>query len=985
MTQISEQRDVQNNLIHYLMGVDWTYLPPGDVARRRSGDELEPFLPGVLRQQLLQLNPGLVTAANVDDVIRRLRLLPASLEGNEQFVKALRGQWTVYDTAEKRERNLILIDYDNLEANQFHFTQELPFADRDRRKMDMMLWVNGLPLVVVENKSPTVQEAHFQAFAQVQETYAERIPEFIKYPPLMVAANARLHYAPTWNPDAKAMNTWKVRQADQEFTDYGLERLSKSFLDRQHLLDLVRDHVIFYRADDQTRKFVLRPHQMRSVRKIVTRVLNNLPSPSQAEEPEERVRTGLHWHTQGSGKTLTMIVAAHILRRQLARRGHNPTLLIVVDRLDLESQMVQNLEAFGFPAVERARSKGHLRQLLQDDYRGLIVTLIHKFDRMPEKRIIRSSVVVLIDEAHRSQEGDLGTYMRAALPNAFYFGFTGTPIDRGRIGQGTFHLFGQPDAPHGYQDKYSMDESIEDGSTVKLWYTLAPSELQVDRGALEEEFYRIVEQEGAASIEAVNAILRKADKLKAVMKAPPRVDAIANHVAQHFQGNVAPLGFKAFLVAIDREGCALYKEALDRYLPPEMSRVVYTAAHKDPELLRRYHLDDDEEKRLRRAFRDPEQPPQILIVTEKLLTGYDAPVLYCMYLDKPLKDHTLLQAIARVNRPYRNKDSGLVVDYVGVFENLQRALSADAENPVPQGLVNLDELKDRFRELLQHILITLAEIDVADELGRSKRVLDYFADNERRTTFIRQYKELQAAYEILSPDPFLRPYLDDYALITQIYLIVYNNYDPRAHKRRIEYQILKKTDRLIRENVSVSGYLTELPLYPITRDIAKVIAADNVSDRVKVTNLYRSIMVHVEENEESDPYLLSIGEQVERVVQQLRDRQISVEDALSQLQQNVQQIETAREERQQYADMENKTFALFLALKGLDVKAPQQTAQKASALLATHPGWAFNQHQERAVRRELVKVLRPVVAGGSAKAVVEVMNNVLRVARMLGQ
>jgi type I restriction enzyme R subunit len=306
---------------------------------------------------------------------------------------------------------------------------------------------------------------------------------------------------------------------------------------------------------------------MRAVERIVRRV-----------EMDEADR-GLVWHTQGSGKTLTMIVAAHKLRRlpQLA----NPTLLTVVDRRELETQMAQNLEAFGFPAVVRAESKRHLRDLLASDYQGLIVTTIHKFDRIPRDLNLRHNIVVLIDEAHRSQEGDLAIYMRAALPNAFYFGFTGTPVDRGIIGRGTFETFGKPD-PSGYLDKYGIDESIEDGTTVPLYYTLTPTELRLDRETLEDEFFRVVEDTGVASIEELNRILDKADKLKAVLKAPERVDRIATHIARHYGENVEPLGFKAFVVAVDREACALYKEALDRHLPEEYSRVVYTRITEMP-------------------------------------------------------------------------------------------------------------------------------------------------------------------------------------------------------------------------------------------------------------------------------------------------------------------------------------------------------------------------------------------------------------------
>jgi hypothetical protein len=318
----------------------------------------------------------------------------------------------------------------------------------------------------------------------------------------------------------------------------GLNDVEPDILGRayEYLLRLVRDYVIFFRADDQVHKFVLRPHQIRAAERIVQRV-QAWETSEVSKTSEVWHRTGLIWHTQGSGKTLTLMVAAHKLRRLPLLE--NPTLLIVVDRQELETQMVQNLEAFGFPAVVRAESRRHLQELLASDYRGLIVTLIHKFDRIPKNLNTRRNLVALIDEAHRSQEGDLAIYMRAALPNAFYFGFTGTPIDRGKIGRGTFETFGKPD-PAGYQDKYGIDESIEDGTTVPLYYTLTPSELRLDRPTLENEFFRVVEEAGVASIEELNRILDKADKLKAVLKAPNRVDKIAAHVARHYRENVEP-------------------------------------------------------------------------------------------------------------------------------------------------------------------------------------------------------------------------------------------------------------------------------------------------------------------------------------------------------------------------------------------------------------------------------------------------------------
>jgi type I restriction enzyme R subunit len=949
VSRLSEKRDVQEALVHFLIGSGWEYLPPDDVLQVRGRNLREPFLPTIARDSLIALNPGLVTSENVGDVLHRLRTVRADMRGNEDFLAALRGRWTVYDEAEKRERNLTLVAFDDLGANRFTFTQEFKFEDRDVRRADMMLFVNGFPVVIVENKSPTGKEPELEAFDQVQRVYTERIPELLKFPQLFAACDARLHYGATWNRDLKAFYRWKA-----EGKDYGLERLSKSLFARDHLLKILRDYVIFYRADDQTHKFVLRPHQMRAVERVVHRVVAALspsPLPTLGEGPGVRAKSGLVWHTQGSGKSLSMIVAAAKLRRleQLA----NPTLLIVVDRLELESQMVQNLEAFGFPAVTRAESKDHLRELLAADYRGLIVTLIHKFDRMPKDLSRRENIVALIDEAHRSQEGDLATYMRAALPNGVYFGFTGTPVDRGKVGRGTFETFGKPD-PSGYLDKYGIDESVEDGTTVRLYYTLTPLELRLDRDTLEREFFRVVEDAGVASIEELNRLLDKAEKLKAVLKAPERVDRIARHIAQHYRENVEPRGFKGFVVAIDREGCALYKQALDRYLPEEYTQVVYTAGHKDSDLLREHHIDDEEEKRIRRAFRDPNRQPRLLIVTQKLLTGFDAPILYAMYLDKPLKDHTLLQAIARVNRPYPAKESGLVVDYIGIFEDLQRALAFEDET-ITKGLINLEELRRRFADLLTAAQAALALVDLSDTPGRPARIIDHFFEEDRREAFVRLFKELQTAYEILSPDPFLRDYLDDYALIVQVYQVVYNYFNPEAERRRVQRDLLQKTDALIREHVSVEG-LTDLPLYPVHRDIANVVKADDVSDRVKVTNLYRSLVLYIEDHQHEQPYLIPIGEQVEDVIQRLREKQISVQTALEQVTALTENAVAAQEE-QARSDLSGDEFALYWVLKGQDFPDPKIIAREVHQILADHPGWAYNRNQESAARLQLYKIL----------------------------
>lgn len=366
---------------------------------------------------------------------------------------------------------------------------------------------------------------------------------------------------------------------------------------------MVRRHIIFLSKDDELSKVILRQHQTEAVEKVIERVY----------DPDKR--RGLVWHIQGSGKTLTMIsIAANLLQdparsdrfsgqqtAEAVTTNEKPTVLMLVDRNELESQLFQNIQSYGIHNVQVAQSKAELRQILRSDYRGLLVAMIHKFDKADANLNDRANIVVLVDEAHRTTGGDLGNYLMAALPNATYIGFTDTPIDRLAKGQGTFKTFGVDD-PQGYLDKYAIAESIADGTTVPLHYSLAPSDLLVDRETLDREFLDLREMEGVSEVEEIDAVLNQAVALKEMMKAEGRVAKIAQFVAQDFQERIAPMGFKAFLVAVDREACALYKEALDPLLPPGTCEVVYSPAHNDPPALKKHYLTPDQEKAIRRDF-----------------------------------------------------------------------------------------------------------------------------------------------------------------------------------------------------------------------------------------------------------------------------------------------------------------------------------------------------------------------------------------------
>ncbi|MDP2797311.1 MAG: HsdR family type I site-specific deoxyribonuclease, partial [Methanoregula sp.] len=675
MTLGGERGSVQNPFIDYAESAKWEYVPK-DKATALRGGPTGILFKDLFIDQIIRLNDSFMTRELAIELAKRIGRIPPTIEGNLVAWEYLKGIKTIFVPAEKRERDVRFIDTDDIENNTFHITDEFSFTNGSKTiREDVVFLVNGIPVFFVEAKAAHKKEGIAEALDQIRR-YHRECPELLAVLQLYALTHIiRYYYSATWNMSKKTLFNWK----DEAGGDY--ETLVKTFCDRKRFLTLLTDGILFTRQDEELKKVVLRQHQMRAVDKLLGRALDT------------GKKRGLVWHTQGSGKTYTMIVAAQKILHEPV--FESPTVILLVDRNELETQLFGNLTAAGIGNVEVAESKRELQKLLAADHRGLIVSMIHKFEGMPEKINTRDTIFILVDEAHRTTTGTLGNYLMGALPNATYIGFTGTPIDKTAFGQGTFITFGRDDPPYGYLDKYSIAESISDGTTVPLHYTLAPNDLLVDRRTLEKEFLDLAEMEGISDVAELNKVLEKAVNLRNMMKSPERVPKVAKFVADHFRNNVEPMGYKAFLVAVDREACALYKKELDKLLPKEYSEVVYSPNPRDEGNervdLRTYYHAEDEEKRIRKAFRSPEKNLKILIVTEKLLTGFDAPVLYCMYLDKPMRDHVLLQAIARVNRPYEDehghrKPAGFVLDIVGIFNNLKKALAFDSSDI--EGIVN---------------------------------------------------------------------------------------------------------------------------------------------------------------------------------------------------------------------------------------------------------------------------------------------------------
>jgi len=718
-----------------------------------------------------------------------------------------------------------------------------------------------------------------------------------------------------------------------------LEAKVKTFFSIPNILSFLKDYILFAEKDEELTKYILRQHQTGAVEAAVGRALD-----------PGRTR-GLIWHTQGSGKTFTMIKAAEQLFR--APEADKPTVLLMIDRNELEDQMLKNLAALGLGNLEHAGSISRLNRLLKDDYRGIIVTMIHKFRDMPAGLNTRSNIFVLIDEAHRTTGGDLGNFLMAGLPNATFLGFTGTPVDKTAYGKGTFKTFGCED-DQGYLHKYSIADSIEDGTTLPLYYQLAPNEMRVPHETLDAEFLSLAEAEGVADIEELNKILERAVNLKNFLKGKDRIRRVAQSVAEHYHENVEPLGYKAFLVGVDREACAYYKHALDQFLPPEYSEVVYTGSNNDSALLKEFHLDPKKERQIRKSFGKLDRQPKILIVTEKLLTGFDAPVLYAMYLDKPMRDHTLLQAIARVNRPYENearemvKPHGFVLDFVGIFDKLEKALAFDSDE-INAIVKDLKLLKVLFKNKMEckapeYLCLIARNFDDKDV----DTLIEHFRDPERRKAFFKEYKEIEMLYEIISPDAFLRPFISDYGTLAAVYAVVRKAY---ARRIMVDRDFQRKTSELVQRHIGTGYILPVADTLKINEDTVKYIVDKKGGDNSKVINLIKSIGKAAEEQSD-DPYLIAMAERARVVQEAFEDRQATTAETLAKLIDEVEANE-ARKKEQAAKGIDGLTFFVFRMLEDAKIGNAEAVSRMIREAFVETPNWKRSDSQLRELRKKV--------------------------------
>lgn len=755
MALFNEANSVRDFVRDLVKSIEVQFVPGQELPRRPD----EVLLEGAVKAALIRLNPEIaVDPRKADEVIHTLRAIlisarttPRPVVANEEFMAWLTGQKSMPFGPDGEHTTVRLIDFDHLDddsSNQWMISTEVTFQiGRVGKRFDLVLWCNGFPLVVGEAKTP-IRAAYswIDGAAQVHDDYEASVPQFFVPNVFSFATEGKDFRYGTVGMPVELWGPWREEEADPDApAKVGLEVVKDAVdgvLKPAAVLDFLRFFTI-YATDSKHRKIkvIARFQQFQATNLIVERVLHG------------KIKQGLIWHFQGSGKSLLMVFTALKLRAMAELT--NPTILIVVDRIDLDTQITGTFNASDVPGLVSTDSRKDLQTLLSQGARKVIITTIHKFGEASRVLDDRQNIIAMVDEAHRSQEGDYGQKMREALPNAFLFGLTGTPINK--RDRNTFMWFGSAEDEGGYLSRYTFQDSIRDGATLPLHFEPRLSEIHLDQEKIDAAFEELAADRNLTEGEKIT-LSKKAASIEVLIKAPDRIRQVAADVVEHFTAKVEPEGFKAQLVAYDKASCVAYKEALDTMLSPEASTIVMSKSRTDPAEWAKWTPGAEELEQVVARFNDPADPLKIIIVTAKLLTGFDAPILQTQYLDKPLKEHTLLQAITRTNRVYPpHKTHGLIVDYLGIFDDVAKSLAFD-ETAVQQIISNIEELKGQMAPAMATAIAFFPGVDRS--VGGYEGLIQAqaaIADDTVKDDFGSAYSMVSQLWEALIPTRCSRP------------------------------------------------------------------------------------------------------------------------------------------------------------------------------------------------------------------------------------
>lgn len=913
----SERTTIQNSLIEWAEEAGWNHITaidlPGLDGPRDDHDVLvEPWV----REALLTLNPDLADDTESADLVLHevnQSILDAHnglVAANERLTVMLRGDHS-FVTIDGKHVPRRFIDFDEPENNRLVVADEVTIRGNAKpRRFDVVYYVNGFPLVVAETKTPVKRSVSWvNAAKDLYDVYELEYPQFFATNLFTVATEGldlrigAVRTAP--DPDSEAWAPWGSTEDDPRMTGPArVERAAQLLLTPHVLLSMLHDFAMYRHARDASEtdvKFLPRYPQFEAAIGIQAKVLANRPG-------------GLIWHHQGSGKTELMAFAAARLLRDpnvLAQFGGAPTVIVIADRKDLVRQTAQMFETAGMPRVSVPPNKRELWKVLRRDDPGVVITTVHKFADAGHLND-RGNIIVLVDEAHRTQEGKFGKAWRAAVPNAKFFGATGTAIeDKDRS---TFRLFGDPDDPDFIMSRYTMEHSIADGFTKPVVVEGRSVGFDLNKEELDEAFDELAEAERLDEDEKV-FLSAKASHVETVLSNPERVAAVCSDIVEHYLKYVAPLGQKAQVVAYNQALVVAYAEAIEEGLnrlgsvanmpdgkPREVGVVMHVPESKaTPPAYKRYRLTDEQEETLKRRFKKVDDPLSFVVVTAKWMTGFNAPIEGVLYLDKPLKAANLFQTITRPNRPWKNpvtgqrKDYGRVVDYIGLGKAIGAALVGsrpDTDEPEELSITDTSQLVGKFMQDLTRLDGLFADIDKSDAGFASlaeahERIKD---DTPQRTEFIDGFVALQTVWEFLDPNAMLVPFRGTYYWLAK----VYESIRPKDVSKAFLWERLgAKTTGLIHEhmtgvtvraNLSKNVTLDAAGLEMVKRIAEQLQLPEPESPESKPGDVYKEVLDSIEARlkrrvaETDSKVYKSLAERIEK----LRTQAISnVEESLA--------------------------------------------------------------------------------------------------------
>lgn len=734
-----------------------------------------------LDKKIRELNPNMSENA-YDIAINQVKSLSNSsiIKNNLEFQQMLlAGVRVSYHHDGKPEHHVIkLVDFENPQNNNFVAIRQFTVRQYEEKRLDHVIFVNGLPLVLLEYKDPTSKSADIiSAYNQLGETNYQRfIPRIFNYNAFLIISDRTLARYGTLTAPFERFYDWNDPKDPDKTTANRLSMMQKLLLNKTTLLEMIQNYLEYESDGKKTIKKIAQQHQYLGVKKAVARTLDVY---SQKDES----RIGVIWHTTGSGKSLTMILYANIVSQ--IKELENPTFVILTDRNDLDSQLNGFFEVAGFPypkpkpGILEADSITDLREKLVVPAGKIIFTTIQKFQVTQEERdgmvkypriSDRKNIIIIADEAHRSQYKKMAQNLQRALPNALKIGFTGTPIEK--EDKSTTQVFGD------IIDEYKISDAVRDRATVEIACQSRLVNLHLQNKLIGEDFDKITEELDPDVIEYFS---KKWSKLKAMLEDPDRLDVIAKDVVRHFTEKNKVLKGKAMLAATTKLAAARYADIISKIPGAPKCTCIISGSSQNLEddsskeeksrekIISRHYKSKSEIKELIKEFKDEKNDLKLLIVCDMYLTGFDAPVTHTMYIDKPLRDHNLIQAISRVNRIWKDKPEGMIIDYIGITDDLQRAFRSYNESDVKGAMIPTDEIirymKNKHTEILNFFVVDIGSDKNFKERKRGlyldNAIEEILDDQDVRKKFIQNVAELTKAYAVCTPNPECQEIEDD--------------------------------------------------------------------------------------------------------------------------------------------------------------------------------------------------------------------------------